>query len=61
VGQSYYNTRSIEKSSAFYKMPYQDRLRGYERDKQQLLATAASLPADEFSDRLKALQDKWKI
>lgn len=42
-------------------MSYQDRLRGYERDKQQLLATMAHLPASEFSDRLKALQDKWKI
>lgn len=42
-------------------MSYQDRLRGYERDKKELLANAAHLPADEFSDRLKALQNKWKI
>ena len=42
-------------------MSYQDRLRGYEQDKQKLLSTSAALPADEFSDRLKALQNKWKI
>ena len=42
-------------------MSYQDRLRGYEQDKKELLANAAHLPADQFSERLKALQDKWKI
>lgn len=42
-------------------MSYQDRLLGYEQDKKELLANAASLPADKFSDRLKALQNKWKI
>lgn len=42
-------------------MSYQDRLLGYERDKKELLANAAHLPANEFSDRLKALQNKWKI
>ena len=42
-------------------MSYQDRLRGYEQDKKELLANAAHLPANEFSDRLKALQNKWKI
>lgn len=42
-------------------MSYQDRLRGYERDKQKLLSTSANLPANEFSDRLKSLQNKWKI
>lgn len=42
-------------------MSYQDRLRGYEQDKQKLLSTSAALPANEFSERLKALQNKWKI
>lgn len=42
-------------------MSYQDRLRGYEQDKKNLLSTSASLPADEFSDRLKSMQNKWKI
>lgn len=42
-------------------MPYEDRLRGYEQDKQELLATMAHLPAAEFAEKLKALQDKWRI
>lgn len=42
-------------------LPYQERLRGYERDKQELVRTMAHLPADEFAAKLKALQEKWKI
>jgi hypothetical protein len=42
-------------------LPYQERLRGYERDKQNLVRTMAHLPADEFAAKLKALQEKWKI
>ena len=42
-------------------MSYQDRLRGYEQDKQKLLSTMAHLPAADFSEKLKALQDKWRI
>lgn len=42
-------------------MSYQERLRGYERDKQRLLATMAHLPAADFYEKLKALQDKWRI
>lgn len=42
-------------------MTYQERLRGYEKDKQLLLATMAHLPAREFADKLKDLQDKWHI
>lgn len=53
-----YNTQAMKPSPC---MSYQDRLHGYERDKQQLLATMAHLPAAEFSERLKALQDKWRI
>jgi hypothetical protein len=53
------------KQNRFWKAPrcmsYQDRLRGYERDKQRLVATAAYLPADEFAEKLKVLQEKWKI
>lgn len=52
------NKRSAKPSPL---MSYQERLRGYEKDKQQLLATMAHLPAAEFSERLKALQDKWRI
>lgn len=42
-------------------MSYQDRLRGYERGKKELLATNAHLSAEEFSEKLKELRDKWKI
>lgn len=42
-------------------MSYQDRLRGYERDKQKLVSTESHLPADEFAEKLKALQEKWGI
>lgn len=42
-------------------MSYQDRLRGYERDKQALLSKMAHAPASDFSEKLKALRDKWKI
>lgn len=42
-------------------MSYQDRLRGYERDKEELLYSAAYLSAEEFAKRLKSLQDKWRI
>ena len=42
-------------------MSYQDRLRSYERDKQELISTSAHLPAAEFAERLKDLQKKWKI
>lgn len=52
--------RKLEKSKN-HRMSYQDRLRGYEQDKKALLANAASLPAFDLSDRLKALADKWRI
>lgn len=42
-------------------MSYQDRLRGYEREKQELLSKMSRAPASDFSEKLKALQDKWKI
>lgn len=42
-------------------MSYQDRLLGYERDKQKLVSTESHLPADAFAEKLKALQDKWRI
>lgn len=60
----YYNTNVGKKSRAFSCnrktfLNYQDRLRGYERDKQKLLSE--SLPPDEYSDKLKSLKDKWRI
>lgn len=52
---------SIKQKNPTSCISYQDRLRGYEKDKQKLLNTMAHLPAAEFSERLKALQDKWRI
>lgn len=43
------------------KLSYPERLRAYERDKRELLRTAARLPAPEFEKRLKELQKKWRI
>lgn len=42
-------------------LPYNERLRNYERDKQTLLSTMSNLPAKEFAERLKELQEKWDI
>ena len=53
----------MQKSKASEKpaSSYQNRLRGYEQDKKSLLATAATISAAEFSDKLKALTDKWRV
>ena len=42
-------------------LPYNERLKNYEREKQALLSTMAHLPAGEFSERLRELQRKWDI
>lgn len=42
-------------------LPYAERLRNYERDKQTLLSTMSNLPAKEFAEKLKALQEKWDV
>ena len=42
-------------------MRYAERLLGYERDKAELLRTAAGLPADEFQRLLDGLIAKWRI
>lgn len=42
-------------------MPYNQRLRAYERDKDELLRTASGLPAAEFQMLLDQLIEKWKI
>ena len=39
----------------------QERLRAYERDKDELLRNAAGLPAAEFQRLLDQLIEKWKI
>ena len=43
------------------KLSYPERLRAYERDKRELLRTAAHLPALKIEKRLKELQKKWRI
>lgn len=43
------------------KLPYNERLRNYERDKQALLSKMANLPAQDFAEKLKELQEKWGI
>ena len=42
-------------------MSYQERLRGYEADKDELLRKAAGLPAADFQRMLDQLIEKWKI
>lgn len=42
-------------------LPYQERLRNYEYEKQALLSAMRDLPAGEFSERLKELQEKWDV
>lgn len=51
----------MRKPKAKITQSYQTRLAGYERDKQNLVRTMAHLPAEEFSEKLKELQEKWKI
>jgi hypothetical protein len=52
---------TIKERKSFLRPDYQTRLVGYERDKQNLVRTMAHLPADEFAEKLKELQEKWKI
>lgn len=52
--------KSCKKKRATF-LPYHERLRCYERDKQHLVETMGQLPAVDFAKRLKALQDKWRI
>lgn len=42
-------------------MPYQEKLRGYERAKQTLLSELRDLPAKEFAERLHELQEDWEV
>ena len=43
------------------KLPYNERLRNYEREKQALLGSMRDRPAEEFAERLRQLQDKWGV
>ncbi len=41
--------------------PYEERLRGYEADKDKLLRESAKLPAMDFQRHLDELIEKWHI
>lgn len=43
------------------RMSYEDRIRGYERDKADLLTNMAGLSGVDFQDALCALVKKWGI
>ena len=42
-------------------MLYNQRLRNYEAEKNELLQKMRGLPADEFAEKLKALANKWMV
>ena len=42
-------------------LPYHERLKNYERDKQALLGSMRDKPASEFAEALRKLQEKWGI
>ncbi|MBO5967329.1 MAG: hypothetical protein J6S14_02390 [Clostridia bacterium] len=52
---------ALPKKNIAKHLPYQERLRNYERDKQALLSAMRDLPAKDFSEKLKELQEKWDV
>lgn len=44
-----------------HSLPYEERLRGYEREKDELFYKIVSLPAEEVQRRHQELIKKWKI
>ena len=51
----------MRKPKAKIAQSYQTRLAGYERDKKNLVRTMPHLPAEEFAEKLKELQNKWRV
>jgi hypothetical protein len=49
------------KKNPLWTKPYNERLRGYEADKDRLLRECANLPAQDFQRRLDELIEKWHI
>lgn len=43
------------------RLPYHERIRGYERDKENLLRKMSQAPAKDFQEQIIALQKKWGI
>lgn len=52
---------AIKREKRSPPVSYQIRLRGYEQDKQNLVKTMSHLPAKEFSEKLNAIREKWRI
>ena len=44
-----------------HSLPYEERLKGYEREKDELFYKIVSLPAEEVQRRHQELIKKWKI
>lgn len=49
------------KPNPLWLMPYHDRQRGYEADKDAMLRTSGTLSAAEYQKRLDELIFKWNI
>lgn len=46
---------------AIRSMPYDLRIRNYEREKDQMFSRIAGLPAEEVSRMHRELAEKWKV
>lgn len=46
---------------AIRNMPYETRLKQYQKEKEELFYKIKNLTAEEVSQRHKALADKWRI
>lgn len=53
--------RTTGKGSNIKKMPYEIRLRNYEKEKMEMLRKATNVPIGQLSIRLKEIADKWGI
>lgn len=43
------------------RMPYEERIRNYEREKNELFYELAALPAAEIARRHEELREKWQV
>ena len=53
--------RTTGKGGNIKKMPYEIRLRNYEKEKMEMLQKATNIPLDQLTIRLKEIADKWEI
>ena len=49
------------KAFEIMKMPYEQRIRNYEREKNELFYELAALPAAEIAKRHEELREKWRV